>query len=520
MPKPNLKKTARRSLPPRKPEPDALPPHSLEAEQGVLGCLLMGDVSVKGASELLAQLEPHWFYDLRHVTILTAIRDTIAKMGALDLIMVRQTLKDAKQLDGIGGVTYLTGLVDATPAAANFPFYKDIIEEKAKRRALVRFVERVKEHGLDESQDVFNLLEEVQAMLPGAMTKADKAPVLKLWKPSELEAYQPPEHLQLVGDNEIVMGYEGVVVLAGPGSSGKSLAVDALALAGAVGKGEWMGRKVHRPFRTLIIQAENGTRRLKRIIEEFRRNHPKLNIEDYIRLSSPPEGGIPFHRADFRAAVRAAVADFKPDIVVLDPWSQVASEDAAKEVVDKLGEIRSCFPAGDNCPALLIVAHTKKPRPEDVRKGRGLTYLVSGSVALPNTARCVYVLLPWSDDMEDDRIYWACPKLNDGAMYGASVWHRRFGTFFDKDTKTDPKTWGMEEEREDTRAIGPEDLREVFEGQSFLTKGALAKRLMARCKCGEATAYKAITPGPRGYLAGMLEKDENGWLTLKEGKGE
>lgn len=511
----NLKKTRRKSLPPRKPDPDALPPHSIEAEQGALGCLL--NVSAVAAKDMAAQLEAHWFYDLRHQTILKTVRECHERLGACDIIILRQALKDAKQLDGVGGLAYLTSLQDVALSPAMFPSYRDVLEEKAKRRALVRFVERVKEHGLDESQDVFALLDEVRAMLPSALSKSDAPakPTLKIWSPKELLGHEPPDQLQLVGDNEIVMGYEGVVVLAGPGSSGKSLAIDALALAGAIGKGEWMGRKVHRKFRTLIIQAENGTRRLKRIVEAWKANHPKVEIDEWVRISSPPEGGIPFHRADFREAVRQAIADFEPDLVVCDPWSQVASEDAAKEVVDKLGEIRSCFPGGDACPGLLIVAHTKKPRPEDVRKGRGLTYLVAGSVALPNTARCVYVLLPWSDDMEDDRIYWACPKLNDGAMYGASVWHRRFGTFFEQDTKTDPKSWGVEESDTEARAISPEDLAEVFEGQSYLTKSALAKRLTKRCGCGESTAYAAFTPGPRGYLAHLLTKDENGWLKLK-----
>lgn len=515
---PDLKRTARKSLPPRQPAPDALPPHSVEAEQGALGCLLQ--VEAKAAGDMAAQLDAHWFYELRHQTLLKAIRDTLAKVGAIDLVLLRPTLKDAKKLEAVGGTGYLTALVEATPSPANFPHYRDILEEKAKRRALVAFTAKVREHGLDESQDIYALLDEVRAMLPGAMSKADapaKAPTLKIWRASELQAYEPPEHLQLVGDNEIVMGYEGVVVLAGPGSSGKSLAVDALALAGALGKGEWMGRKVHRKFRTMIIQAENGTRRLKRVIEEIKRNHPKTDIEDYIFLSSPPEGGIPFHRAEFREAVREAIAQFKPDLIVIDPWSQVAAEDAAKEVVDKLAEIRSCFPAGDTCPGLLIVAHTKKPRPEDVRKGRGLTYLVSGSVALPNTARCVYVLLPWCDDMEDDRIYWACPKLNDGVMYGASVWHRRLGTFFVEDTKTDPKTWGREEEPDEVRAITPEDLKEAYGNESFLTKSALAKRLMKRTDCAAQTAYRAIAR-PKGYLWHLLAQSEEGWLKLKEEK--
>ena len=334
----------------------------------------------------------------------------------------------------------------------------------------------------------------------------------------DLKKHVIPSHLCLVGDSEISMGYDGVVVLAGPGSSGKSLCTASLALAGAIGSGTWMGRKVHRKFKTLIIQAENGVTRLKKEVEALMQNHPKIKIEDHVFFSEPPEGGLPFHNGEFRTAVRRAVAELKPDLVVVDPWSQVATEDAAKEVVDKLAEIRSCFPAGDECPGLVIVAHTSKPRPENVRKGRGLAYMVSGSVALPNTARCVYVLLPWTEDVTDDRIYWCCPKLNNGEMYAPSVWHRRFGTFFQHDPDTDPTTWGQDDEREDSRSVSPEDLKQAFGDQKHLNKSVLVKRLMKISGASDKTIYRAITPGPQGYLASLLSKSVEGWLSMKEEK--
>jgi hypothetical protein len=336
---------------------------------------------------------------------------------------------------------------------------------------------------------------------------------VSVWNSKELSGYVIPSDRQLVGDNEIVKGYEGVCVLAGPGSAGKSLASMSLALAGARGHGTWMGREVHRKFTTLIIQAENGLVRLKGEFAALCENHPELNLEDSIFITEPPEGGLPFHRAEFRAAIREVCERVKPDLVILDPWSQVATEDAAKEVVDKLGEIRSCFPA-ENCPGLLIIAHTKKPRPEDVRKGRGLVYLVSGSIALPNTARCVYVLLPWTDDPEDDRIYWVCPKLNNGKMYPASVWHRRFGTFFQHDDKTNPKDWGKtDDERE---KISEEHLTACFEKTPELRSGELVKKLGKISGAGESTCWRAI--GEDGYLRPLLMRSGHGKLKLKEGE--
>jgi hypothetical protein len=491
----------------------------VEAEQAALGCLLL--VSGQAAKDMASQLEANWFYELRNQTVHKAICDTLGKVGACDIVLLRQALKDAKQLDAVGGLPYLTALSDGVPSAANFPFYRDTLEEKAKRRALLRFVSRVRDTGLDEGTDIHGLLDDVRAMLPSAVGKADKAPPLKIWRMSELRAYQPPSHLQLVGDHEIFMGYDGVVLIAGPGSSGKSLVVDALALAGARGTGTWMGRRVHRKFRTLIIQAENGCVRLKHMADQMAVNHPEINVEESIFISNPPEGGLPFHRPEFRDALRQAILELGIDLVVVDPWSHVGAEDAAKDVVDKIGEIRSCFPSGDNCPCLVIVAHTKKPRTEDVRAGRGLTYLISGSVALPNTARCAYVLLPWSEDTEDDRIYWVCPKLNNGKMYAASVWKRRLGTFFVEDPDTDPKEWGKgegtERDNAEARSLTTEDLAKAFGDQEWLTRRALAERLAAHAKCGESTAYRAISRGPSGYLGSALERDINGWIKLKPG---
>jgi hypothetical protein len=339
---------------------------------------------------------------------------------------------------------------------------------------------------------------------------------LKVWKPADILNHVPNPHCQLVGDNEIFTGYEGITVVAGPGSSGKSLAVLSLALAGARGEGLWMGRKVHRRFKTLMIQAENGARRLKEDIGLLIKNHPELRdeIHESIFITDPPEGGLPFHHPEFKAAVRRACDEFKPDLVVVDPWSQVASEDGQKEVVEKLTEIRSCFPGGDDCPALLIIAHTKKPRADEVRKGRALVHSIMGSAALPNTARCVYMLLPWTEEPEDVRIYWACVKLNDGQMYPASVWFRKRGTFFEHDSKTDARDWGKDGDDE-RRAITEAQLRDCFEKSPTLKKGALVKALSRISGASEPTCYRALDED--GYLRGYLLRDaaSQGW-TLKD----
>ena len=508
------RKTQGRKL--AKPAADALPPHSEADERAALGCVLLeADKSPNEQEALLLQLRQSLFYDVRHQTIFPAMVEIKQCNHALDTVTLISYLKSQKQLELAGGVEYVSQLADDVPSVWNFPTYLGTLREKALRRwtlakqARMGELAHASELTVEQLRTEFGEIYEQSERIGGSIR-----PKLKIWRAKDIMKQQVPQHLALVGDNEICMGYDGVVVMAGPGSSGKSLCTAALALSGAIGKGTWMGRKVHRKFKTLIIQAENGITRMKKEVEALTANHPGVNIHDHIFFSEPPEGGLPFHNAEFRTAVRRAVAELQPDLVIIDPWSQVATEDAAKEVVDKLAEIRSCFPAGDQCPGLLIVAHTKKPRAGEVHRGRSLTSLVSGSVALPNTARCVYVLLPWSEDPEDSRIYWCCPKLNNGEMYAASVWRRKFGTLFDHDEETNPLDWGKEFENDDAQAISVADLKAAFADNAQMTKAGLCRRLVEQTDCSQATAYRATGRG--GYLMQYLETGDGGWLKLKE----
>lgn len=115
---------------------DRLPPHSIEAEQGVLGCCLLEPANYLSTARARLGVGAA-FYDLRHQTLWLALCTLEDSRTAIDLITVRQQLKDTGRLDEIGGVAYLTALVDATPSAANLPFYLDIVIEKHLLRQLV-----------------------------------------------------------------------------------------------------------------------------------------------------------------------------------------------------------------------------------------------------------------------------------------------------------------------------------------------------------------------------------------------
>lgn len=491
-------------------------PASPEAEAALLGCIFTEPALMKQLFGKPIEL----FHDLRNSNTFKALKDVHRKGRVIEMISFLQWLKDEKILKLCGGVEHVNSLPDACPSSANWSYYLDNLQEKHALRRMNELCHGVPQRIADYEGNVESLMLAIRAdmeTISALGIKGEERRALKIWKASELKDFVPPDHLELVGDNEIFMGYEGVVVFAGPGSSGKSLAAAALALAGARGNGFWMGRKVHRQFKTLVIQAENGKRRLKNMLGMMTANHPEIDIENHVFFSEPPEGGLPFETNDFRAALREEVARIKPSLVILDPWSHVGCEDSADAIKAKLTEIRSCFPYGDDCPCLMIIAHTKKPRAEDVRRGRGLMYMVSGSINLVNTSRCCYVMLPWTDDIEDKRVYFATPKLNDGANYAPTVWERKFGTFFVHDDKTNPKDFGKTDE-EERGAISEEDLRNAFGDKPELGASALVKQLIAVAGAAQSTAWRAISDSEAGYLRKFMMRSGTGKLKLKEDK--
>lgn len=118
------------------PAADVLPPHSILAEQAALGCAL---ASPKDCLTLLAQaVTPEAFYDLHHRTIFEAMVQMNDQDETIDLIALSQCLKDAGQLEQIGGYEYLNKVQDSAPSPANFPSYLKTIQDKQCRRKIIQ----------------------------------------------------------------------------------------------------------------------------------------------------------------------------------------------------------------------------------------------------------------------------------------------------------------------------------------------------------------------------------------------
>jgi len=106
-------------------------PHSPEAEQGALGCILTADGT---GQALLERLGERHFFDIRNLAVFRGLLANQEDGHPLDTIALVHGLKDRGELESAGGFEYVSALPDATPSKANFDYYFDYLEERAARR--------------------------------------------------------------------------------------------------------------------------------------------------------------------------------------------------------------------------------------------------------------------------------------------------------------------------------------------------------------------------------------------------
>jgi len=129
---------------------DKLPPQNIEAEQSVLGSLLLDR---DGVIKVASFLQPEDFYRESHGRIFEAMLHLYERREPADLITLCDELDRRGYLDGIGGPAYLTSLVNTVPTSAHVEHYGRIVERAAIRRRLIDAAARIAEIAYDETSD-------------------------------------------------------------------------------------------------------------------------------------------------------------------------------------------------------------------------------------------------------------------------------------------------------------------------------------------------------------------------------
>lgn len=148
-----------------------LPPHSVEAEQGVIGAMLMNPAErIPQAVELLGNFKAFW--DVRHQELFRVMQEMQDAGESVDPVTLPQKLKDLGLLGDVGGYAYLNTLMDFAPSAANLPMWASIVDEKRQLRKMLQVCTEASIRLYDESADP----EEVLAWIEQAVMEVRHRP--------------------------------------------------------------------------------------------------------------------------------------------------------------------------------------------------------------------------------------------------------------------------------------------------------------------------------------------------------
>ena len=110
-------------------------PHNLDAEQAVLGCLIIDSMC---QTEIMSMLKPDDFYTDSHRSIFQAMSKVFQKNMPIDFVTLTEELEREGKIDVVGGIDYINFLSNVVPSAVNYKFYVDIVKTNSVRRMLIK----------------------------------------------------------------------------------------------------------------------------------------------------------------------------------------------------------------------------------------------------------------------------------------------------------------------------------------------------------------------------------------------
>lgn len=136
-----------------------MPPHSIDAEQSVLGSLMLDKDAVTRIADFLKAED---FYRDTNAIVYECMVELYENREPIDVLSVSNRLEEKSKLDDIGGAAYLASLLNSVPSSANVVHYAKLVQKKATLRRLIAAGTDIAEMGYDESEDVEQKLDEAE----------------------------------------------------------------------------------------------------------------------------------------------------------------------------------------------------------------------------------------------------------------------------------------------------------------------------------------------------------------------
>lgn len=160
--------------------PGRVAPHNIEAEQAVLGAMMLKKEAITTAQELLRGED---FYRGAHRIVFEVMTDLHNKNEAVDLVTVAEGLRKTDQLEKVGGIPFITQLVNTVPSAANVAFHAKIVKEKAELRNLINAADEISNAAYEDLDSVENIMDNAEKKIlsiAGSQSTGGFEPILQI----------------------------------------------------------------------------------------------------------------------------------------------------------------------------------------------------------------------------------------------------------------------------------------------------------------------------------------------------
>lgn len=271
------------------------PPHSIDAEQSVLGGLLLDNRAWESVSEVLEDTD---FYSHKHRNIYRAIKSLVDQEQPIDVVTVSEELDELGTLNEVGGIAYLGELADMTPSTANSGAYGVIVKERSQQRRLIEAAADISLSAYEpegkNSLDILSDAEQKIAQIAEGNRKEGGpvvvGPILKSTLDQLDELFNKPEGLSGItsGFTEIdnrTSGFQkaDMVVVAGRPSMGKTTyAMNLVENALVATKRPCIVFSMEMPSESIVMRMLSSIGK----IDQTRIRSGKLIEDDWPRLSS------------------------------------------------------------------------------------------------------------------------------------------------------------------------------------------------------------------------------------------
>lgn len=451
-----------------RPDPEVLPPHSPEAERGVLGCCLLDVGKVEVA--LKAGVHIGCFYDRRHREVFDVLA-TMALDGGGDALLAAIHLRDQGKLEGIGGHAYLNELQNAVPSAENLDYYIPDLLDRFRRRQVLDAATRLSRLARDHQIDSAAVLSDTEMLLEYVHRRADTRALPEIVSAPEFVAADIPEPDEIVHG---VLHKGSKIIVGGASKSYKTWNLIDMAVSVASGT-SWLGFDTT-PGKVLYVNLEIQPSFFRYRVEKVAQAK-QVDVPEKLELWN-----LRGYLNDYRCMlpkIEQRIAELGHALVILDPTYKMlgmADENKATDVAALLNTIEHL--AVTTGSAVALAGHFSKGN----HAGKETIDRISGSGVFARDPDSLLIFTPH----EEDGAFTVESVLRNFPPVEPFVVKWRWPTFQREDS-LDPaalKTAGGR-----PKEFQPEVLLKCLGGDR-LTSGEWQKRCQEEEGIGSATFYK------------------------------